>query len=199
MKNILGLIVDTFWCGSGNVSRGLHELGPNYMVDACCRTHDLCPIYIEPSQYKGGFRNNGLFTVVSCDCDNAFYNCLNYVNTFSSLAVIEAYSITYPTCVRPRIVCQSPDNNYDNNPCKGYRSSDPNLCSSENQCKIYNLTDQFILADSQFKKHQQRLDQQKQLATTLRNNEEQNAMFHHSQLPPTLFEPVVWQLINSSP
>lgn len=36
----LGLIEDTYWCGSGNVFRGLYELAPDYMLDSCCRTHD---------------------------------------------------------------------------------------------------------------------------------------------------------------
>lgn len=150
------------------MARGLHELGSDYMVDLCCRTHDLCSTYIEPGEQKYGIRNdNELYTMVSCECDQAFYNCLNDVNTTSSSKVTFGYSRTYPTCIltRPRLVCKSPDNNYDKNPCKDNRNpdstKDTNLCPiSESTCKIYSITDEFTIADSQFKLHQQRLDEQ---------------------------------------
>lgn len=169
MNNILGLINDTLWCGSGNVSGGLNELGPNYSVDLCCRSHYLCNEFIEPGEEKYGLRNDGRYTLVNCDCEDDFFNCLNSINTQSSIAVITGYSSTYPACFRHthEIVCQSHDDNYNDFPCKGYRETETNLCSIyAKKCKIFGVTDQFIKSDSQFRLYQEILDRQKQLATT---------------------------------
>lgn len=113
--------------------------------------HDLCEIFIEPGETKYGLQNDGSFTIVSCACDRDFYDCLNSVNTYSSLAVRTAYSLTYPKCMirNPRFLCQSPANDYDKNPCKGYRSSE-NLCSISDTCMIYEVNDEFTFTDSHF-------------------------------------------------
>lgn len=51
-KKNLGLIIDTYWCGSGNVSSGPYELGPNHEIDICYMVHDFCPIFIKPGEEK---------------------------------------------------------------------------------------------------------------------------------------------------
>lgn len=60
-NNIEGLIIDTYWCGSGNVSRGPNELGPNFEVDSCCFDHDHCAIHIEAGETKYGKINLGQY------------------------------------------------------------------------------------------------------------------------------------------
>lgn len=190
-------------------------MGPNHLVDACCRKHDLCDVFVEPGEVKYNVRNNGRFTISSCDCNSAFYHCLNAVNSYSSSAVLSAYASTYPDCLilRPKTICRSPANDYNKNPCKGYRSSenaadDKHLCStSENRCEIYDIiTDEYVIVDSLFKTHQLQLDQQKQQATIKPNDKDRNAtMLHRSHQPPpsppssSLFLPNVWQLVHGSP
>lgn len=209
LHHIIELIIDTYWCGSGNVSRGLHELGPNYLVDACCRSHDLCNVFIEPGEEKYNVRNNGRFTISSCDCNDAFYRCLNTVNSYSSSAVLSAYASTYPDClvVRPKVRCLSPANDYNKNPCKGYRNSEnaadnKDLCSTfENRCEIYDVTDEYesVIVDSLFKTHQLELDQQKQQATIRPNDKDRSHQPPASPPSSSLFLPNVWQLVHGSP
>lgn len=51
----------TKWCGKGNISSGLNDLGELRDVDTCCMKHDNCPMFIKPGDSKYGITNNGVY------------------------------------------------------------------------------------------------------------------------------------------
>jgi secretory phospholipase A2 len=53
----------TKWCGPGNTASSYDDLGSDRETDICCRTHDFCPISVDPGQEQCGFKNEGYFTV----------------------------------------------------------------------------------------------------------------------------------------
>jgi hypothetical protein len=53
----------TKWCGPGNTASSYDDLGPDRETDICCRTHDLCPISVDPGHQQCGFKNKGHFCV----------------------------------------------------------------------------------------------------------------------------------------
>ncbi|XP_045464716.1 phospholipase A2-like isoform X2 [Harmonia axyridis] len=66
----------TKWCGKGDIARGEEDLGLFKKTDACCRTHDNCPDFMNGHQTVHNLTNPNFFTRLSCDCDMKFYNCL---------------------------------------------------------------------------------------------------------------------------
>ncbi|XP_060584844.1 uncharacterized protein LOC132740838 [Ruditapes philippinarum] len=42
----------TKWCGYENVAENMEDLGVHNETDACCRTHDHCPYYIDRFETK---------------------------------------------------------------------------------------------------------------------------------------------------
>ncbi|CAB4067263.1 PLA2G [Lepeophtheirus salmonis] len=65
------------WCGFGNIAKEFEDLGEIENVDACCRTHDHCPISVSAYQLNYGIFNFHPYTLSHCDCDSMFYRCLN--------------------------------------------------------------------------------------------------------------------------
>ncbi|XP_034948777.1 phospholipase A2-like [Chelonus insularis] len=105
----------------------MSHLGTFWKTDNCCRQHDSCPFYIEPGEYLGLLKNNGIFTRSACLCDFQFYKCLKNVNTVISRNV----GITYFNILRPQ--CFSYD--YPIKSCAKYDSSR----SSHKKCIRYKL------------------------------------------------------------
>ena len=52
----------TKWCGSGDMAANYHDLGQEYEMDMCCRTHDHCPKKVRA--YINGYNvtNNSLYS-----------------------------------------------------------------------------------------------------------------------------------------
>lgn len=52
----------TKWCGSGDMARDFHDLGTEYEMDMCCRTHDHCPKKIRAYVERYNVTNNSLYS-----------------------------------------------------------------------------------------------------------------------------------------
>ncbi|XP_062574552.1 group 3 secretory phospholipase A2-like [Saccostrea cucullata] len=77
----IGIFPGTKWCGLGNKAKSYTDLGKFNATDACCRTHDHCPYFIDHFEEKYNYRNPYPWTLSHCDCDTKLYNCLKSVNT----------------------------------------------------------------------------------------------------------------------
>lgn len=71
-----------FRCGAGDIADNYDDLGSEKVVDACCREHDHCPDHISAGQSKYGLNNTDSYTKSSCECDDAFYKCLQDAKSF---------------------------------------------------------------------------------------------------------------------
>ncbi|XP_030764557.1 uncharacterized protein LOC115888840 [Sitophilus oryzae] len=71
-----GIIPGTKWCGTGDIAKNYFDLGAQSSVDACCRTHDLCPIKVRSGTQRYNLNNNSLYTKSHCECDQRLYDCL---------------------------------------------------------------------------------------------------------------------------
>ncbi|CAH0551702.1 unnamed protein product [Brassicogethes aeneus] len=97
----------TKWCGNGDRSRSIDDLGYHQDTDMCCRDHDNCPVGIPGRESQYGLHNTGLFTRSRCDCDKNFYNCLKSSNSVTSNMIAFTYfSLLGPQCfdLKPRIL-----------------------------------------------------------------------------------------------
>lgn len=65
----------------------------------CCRDHDHCKLSVEPGETKYGFKNNGLHTISSCQCDFDFRQCLERLNFWVANRVIQLYAYTNNECL----------------------------------------------------------------------------------------------------
>ena len=75
----------TNWCGPNNKARNYSDLGQAKLIDICCREHDHCPIIIESKMTKyNNIYNNDFFTLLLCQCDEFFYECLNQLPSLYS-------------------------------------------------------------------------------------------------------------------
>lgn len=74
----------TKWCGYENVAENMEDLGVHNATDACCRTHDHCPYYIDRFETKYHYFNHDPWTLSHCECDQHLYDCLKNVNTPTS-------------------------------------------------------------------------------------------------------------------
>lgn len=52
----------TKWCGSGDAAEDFHDLGNEYEMDMCCRTHDHCPKKIRAYKERYNVTNNSLYS-----------------------------------------------------------------------------------------------------------------------------------------
>lgn len=52
----------TKWCGSGDAAGTFHELGQEYEMDMCCRTHDHCPKKVRAYKSRYNITNNSLYS-----------------------------------------------------------------------------------------------------------------------------------------
>ncbi|XP_067932792.1 uncharacterized protein [Watersipora subatra] len=71
----------TNWCGLGNSSQGIDDLGEYEYTDSCCRTHDHCPYVIPALSTEYYYFNHRFVTVSHCDCDTQFKSCLSEAST----------------------------------------------------------------------------------------------------------------------
>lgn len=76
-----GIIPGTKWCGTGDIANNYHDLGREFTMDKCCRTHDLCPLKIRAYSNKYNLTNNSLYSKSHCQCDDGLYECLKRVDT----------------------------------------------------------------------------------------------------------------------
>ncbi|XP_063979721.1 phospholipase A2-like [Diachasmimorpha longicaudata] len=81
----------TKWCGQGNKAKNDSDLGRYKRTDSCCRDHDRCPDKIKGGTSKHGIQNNGTVTILSCQCDDIFFDCLKGVHTKTSKIVGTLY------------------------------------------------------------------------------------------------------------
>lgn len=65
----------TKWCGPGNTASHYHDLGLFRKTDACCRDHDHCD-HITGHSMKYDFENPYPFSLMACECEKNFRNCL---------------------------------------------------------------------------------------------------------------------------
>ncbi|KAK3585352.1 hypothetical protein CHS0354_004623 [Potamilus streckersoni] len=66
----------TKWCGIGSKAKNDGDLGDYNETDKCCRAHDKCDIYIDAFGNNYNLFNLALYTVLSCDCNAKFRDCL---------------------------------------------------------------------------------------------------------------------------
>lgn len=52
----------TKWCGSGDAASNFHDLGNEYEMDMCCRTHDHCPKKVRAYRDRYNITNNSLYS-----------------------------------------------------------------------------------------------------------------------------------------
>ncbi|XP_067932142.1 phospholipase A2 hemilipin-like [Watersipora subatra] len=72
----------TKWCGKGNSSKHVNDLGEYKYTDHCCRTHDFCPNVIPALSTDYYYFNYGLLTVSHCSCDSRLKYCLRKASTY---------------------------------------------------------------------------------------------------------------------
>nr|AAS98377.1 phaiodactylipin [Anuroctonus phaiodactylus] len=72
------IVSGTKWCGNNNIAANYSDLG-FLEADKCCRDHDHCD-HIASGETKYGLENKGLFTILNCDCDEAFDHCLKEIS-----------------------------------------------------------------------------------------------------------------------
>ncbi|XP_044267502.1 phospholipase A2-like [Tribolium madens] len=109
LKKVKLIYPGTKWCGDGNSSASLDDLGKFSGVDKCCRAHDLCPENIAAGETKDHLKNTGLFTRSHCDCDKKFYDCLKEAGGFVATSIGTTYfNVLGPQCFKedyPIIKC----------------------------------------------------------------------------------------------
>ncbi|XP_011313037.1 phospholipase A2 isoform X2 [Fopius arisanus] len=92
----------TKWCGQGNKAKDENDLGKFKQTDRCCRAHDRCPDKIKGGTSKHGIENNGTVTILSCHCDDIFFDCLKGVRSKASKIVGTLYfDIVKNKCFQP--------------------------------------------------------------------------------------------------
>uniref|UniRef100_T1IHG3 Phospholipase A2-like central domain-containing protein n=1 Tax=Strigamia maritima TaxID=126957 RepID=T1IHG3_STRMM len=71
-----GIAPGTMWCGLNDIAQTYDQLGSDRELDKCCRTHDHCPVRVQPKQRLFGLLNGAFYTKSHCLCDDILYNCL---------------------------------------------------------------------------------------------------------------------------
>jgi secretory phospholipase A2 len=90
-----------FRCGPGDIASDYDDLGPDAQVDKCCRSHDHCD-NIAAGEEKYGLKNNDIFTILRCNCDDEFRECLHHINSPSSNLIGNIYFNARKTCYDER-------------------------------------------------------------------------------------------------
>ncbi|CAG0892789.1 unnamed protein product [Darwinula stevensoni] len=115
----------TKWCGPGNTASEIHDLGSYARTDACCRTHDLCPLSLAAGEHSPvmNLTNDSPFTLSHCLCDVHFKACLDGVGSMSSETVGRLFfNIGEMSCFRldhPVVRCLKPSGSKGKN-CEQY-------------------------------------------------------------------------------
>ncbi|KAH8418341.1 hypothetical protein KR222_000884, partial [Zaprionus bogoriensis] len=113
----------TNWCGPGNVADNYDDLGYEFELDKCCRTHDHCADKIPAQKERYGLSNKGLFPIFSCACEAAFRQCLSSLHSIESAALGRIYFSTTSVCFAhgpPIVSCQERQWDFFNKRCLNY-------------------------------------------------------------------------------
>lgn len=105
------MIKGTKWCGPGNTASGYEDLGSQKEVDMCCREHDHCD-NIPAGETKYNLTNSDFFTVLNCDCDREFHQCLHKINSNMSNRIGRMYFTLRNRCYHdnnPIVECMEYD------------------------------------------------------------------------------------------
>uniref|UniRef100_A0A1W7RA04 Phospholipase A2 n=1 Tax=Hadrurus spadix TaxID=141984 RepID=A0A1W7RA04_9SCOR len=84
----------TKWCGAGNEAANYSDLGLFDNVDRCCREHDHCD-NIPAGKTKYGLKNEGVFTMMNCKCEEKFGKCLDDIDGIISSKPVSAVKYVY--------------------------------------------------------------------------------------------------------
>jgi hypothetical protein len=57
-----GMVPGTKWCGPGDEASNYSDVGEKFLVDTCCRSHDLCPVRLRPFRMGFGMVNFSVYT-----------------------------------------------------------------------------------------------------------------------------------------
>ncbi|XP_031622562.1 phospholipase A2-like [Contarinia nasturtii] len=101
----------TKWCGPGNTAASYDDLGRHKEVDMCCRDHDHCD-NIAAGETKYNLTNRDYFTVLDCDCDHQFHQCLKKINSKESNRIGRMYFTLRNHCYhddKPIVRCDGYD------------------------------------------------------------------------------------------
>eukprot|EP00795_Rhopilema_esculentum_P007510 gene7510-13290_t len=85
------ILPGTNWCGRGNKAKSYYDLGFFWRTDACCREHDHCSKRILQDTTAYGITNFYGYTIMSCDCDDRFYQCLEKSGSAASTFVLDIF------------------------------------------------------------------------------------------------------------
>lgn len=55
-------ILGTKWCGTGDIAKNYFDLGTDWVMDKCCRKHDLCPVKVKANGFRYSLSNKSLYT-----------------------------------------------------------------------------------------------------------------------------------------
>jgi hypothetical protein len=55
-------VAGTKWCGNSDIAKTYFDLGREKEVDKCCRTHDLCPVKVQPYRTRYNLTNEHFYT-----------------------------------------------------------------------------------------------------------------------------------------
>ncbi|XP_060520399.1 phospholipase A2-like isoform X2 [Cylas formicarius] len=91
LPNWIFIFPGTKWCGPGNISENVNDLGTERDTDKCCRTHDMCSDIIPAHESKHNLTNPSFYTRLHCDCDTDFYKCLKTIKTRTATKVGHLY------------------------------------------------------------------------------------------------------------
>ncbi|XP_064164205.1 group 3 secretory phospholipase A2 [Anguilla rostrata] len=93
------IIPGTVWCGSGNKATNYNDLGLFAQTDMCCREHDHCADTITSFKFGYGIFNRHFFTVLHCDCEDRFRQCLLTANdTVSNMVGYGYFNLIKTPC-----------------------------------------------------------------------------------------------------
>ncbi|XP_026480655.1 uncharacterized protein LOC113387537 [Ctenocephalides felis] len=93
------ILPGTLWCAVHDRAENDNDLGLLRDTDNCCRAHTRCTDNLPAGEEKHGLINTGLFTRSTCDCDQAFYNCLeNANNIFAKKVAYTYFTVLGPQC-----------------------------------------------------------------------------------------------------
>ncbi|GFG32102.1 hypothetical protein Cfor_06872 [Coptotermes formosanus] len=88
---LFGIVPGTKWCGNSDIAKTYFDLGREKEVDKCCRTHDLCPVKVQPYRTRYNLTNEHFYTKSHCACDNKLFQCLKDKNTPLSRLIGNVY------------------------------------------------------------------------------------------------------------
>ncbi|CAO1409962.1 unnamed protein product [Diamesa hyperborea] len=96
--------VFTNYCGPGNTASGDRETVGGHMtrIDECCKSHDDCDEHITSKNdfilYPKLPSKKIHFTILSCECDRLFYNCMKQTESVLADLIMWIYTIAQSSC-----------------------------------------------------------------------------------------------------